>query len=121
MAILSILYSWGEAMLMEISDESSLSWNTCTTFVKAALSGHTLHYEAICWAYTMAIRKLTRFSLCIQEFKQLAGSEQKTLLLQNLDPMFNIKSGFFFQTDSSTGLLEQVEKFSIFDISSMTR
>ena len=64
MAILSILYSWGEAMLMEISDESSLSWNTCTTFVKAALSGLTLHYEAICWAYTMAIRKLTRSQPC---------------------------------------------------------
>ena len=63
-----------------------------------------------------------RFSLCIPEFKELTGDEQKILLLQNLDPMFNIKSGFFFQTeDSLTGLVEQLEKFSIFDISSMTR
>ena len=50
----------GEAMFMEISDENSCSWNLCTTFVKAALTGLSLHYEAICWAYTMAIRKLTK-------------------------------------------------------------
>ena len=29
--------------------------------------------------------------------------------------------GFFFQTDSVTGLFEQLEKFSIFDVSSMKR
>ena len=62
-----------------------------------------------------------RVSLCIPEFKELTGDEQKILLLQNLDPMFNIKSGFFFQTEDSLTFNEQLEKFSIFDISSMTR
>ena len=62
-----------------------------------------------------------RFSLCIPEFKDLTGDEQRILLLQNLDPMFNIKSGFFFQTDRSSGLVEQLEKFSIFDITTLTK
>ena len=55
----------GEAMFMKLSDENSCSWNLCTTFVKAALTGLSLHYEAICWAYTMAIRKLTRSAIDI--------------------------------------------------------
>ena len=62
------------------------------------------------------------FSLNIPEFEDLTRNEQKTLLLQNLDPMFNIKSGFFFQKeDTSSGFVEQVERFSIFDISMVTR
>ena len=79
-----------------------------------------LDYPAICWGYTMGIRKLTRFSLCIPEFRDMSADEQKCLLLNNLDPMFNIKSGFFFQTDGVSGLVEQLERFSIFDISTVT-
>ena len=110
-----------DAMLMRnSSEEKRFSWNLIKTFITAALSGHSLGYSAICWAYTMGIRKLTRFSLCITEFQSLSSIEKKTLLLHNLDPMFNIKSAFFFQTDTLNGLLDQVERFSIFDVSKIT-
>ena len=45
------------------------------------------------------------------------GQVKKALLLHNLDPMFNIKTGFFFTLDENTGLNEQIERFSIFDLS----
>lgn len=101
------------------SDESRFSWNFIKTFILAAISGKTLEYAAIFWGYTMGIRKLTRFSLFIPEFNELDVNEQKVLLLHNLDPMFNIKSGFFFLTDGVAGLAEQLDRFSIFDIPSI--
>ena len=89
------------------------------------------------WGYTMGIRKLSRFSTSIPEFTTLpskiykvflilfknpifflsVGQVKKALLLHNLDPMFNIKTGFFFTLDENTGLNEQIERFSIFDLS----
>lgn len=80
-----------------------------------------MEFAAVGWGYTMGIKKLTRYSMSIPEFAALRSSEQKALLLHNLDSMFNIKAGFFFQTDSSTGLAEQLERFSIFDMSKLTR
>ena len=50
------------------------------------------------------------------------GHEKKSILLHNLDPMFNIKSGFFFQSDGgNAGFIEQVERFSVFDTDSITK
>ena len=40
--------------------------------------------------------------------------DKKTLLLQNLDPMFNIKSAMFFLSQSDN-LFEQLRNFSVFD------
>jgi hypothetical protein len=114
--------SLGEAMLMQISDEKSFSWKLIRNIVLAALSGHALEFTAICWGYTMGIRKLTRFAMSVDEFSTLKPIEQKALLLHNLDPMFNIKSGFFFQTDDvSDCLMQQLDRFSIFDVSIITR
>ena len=111
----------GEAMFMKTSEESRFSFHFITCFVSAALSGCTLEYAAICWGYTMAVRKLTKFSQEIPEFKVLQSEEQKALLLHNLDPMFNIKAGFFFQVDENTDLMAQMDRFSIFDYNAIER
>ena len=111
----------GEAMFMKTSEESRFSFHFITCFVSAALSGCTLEYAAICWGYTMAVRKLTRFSQEIPEFKILQSEEQKALLLHNLDPMFNIKAGFFFVADENMDLIAQMDRFSIFDYNAIKR
>ena len=108
-------------MFLKTSEESRFSWHFITSFVSAALSGYTLEYAAICWGYTMGIRKLTRFSQGISEFKLLNSEEQKALLLHNLDPMFNIKAGFFFQVDDSIDLIDQMERFCVFDYNAIKR
>lgn len=113
--------SIGEALLNSMTDQHRFSWNFIKSFVLAALTGRCLEFAAVGWGYTMGIKKLTRYSMSIPEFAALRSSEQKALLLHNLDSMFNIKAGFFFQTDSSTGLAEQLERFSIFDMSKLTR
>ena len=59
--------------------------------------------------------------MAVPEFSTLTLNDQKTLLLHNLDPMFNIRSGFFFQTEGVSDFHEQLERFSIFDISKLTR
>ena len=64
---------------------------------------------------------MTRFSQEIPEFKVLQSEEQKALLLHNLDPMFNIKAGFFFQVDEKTDLIAQMDRFSIFDYNAIKR
>ena len=59
--------------------------------------------------------------ISIPEFASFPGNEKKALLLHNLDPMFNIKSGFFFQPVEDSGLVEQVERFGIFDMNEIIR
>lgn len=51
----------------------------------------------------------------------LQSEEQKALLLHNLDPMFNIKAGFFFVADENIGLIAQMDRFSIFDYNAIKR
>ena len=41
---------------------------------------------------------------------------KRLLLLQNIDPMFNIRNAFFFQSDA-TSLMTQLDRFGIFDMS----
>ena len=76
-----------------------------------AFSNTTMDYELIFWGYTFAIKKITWFAQvdnfqllnfngylqAIEDFAECAIDDKKTLLLQNLDPMFNIKSARFFQ------------------------
>ena len=40
--------------------------------------------------------------------------DRKELLLQNLDPMFNIKSAFFFLSQSGS-LFDQLRNFYVYD------
>lgn len=111
---------FGDALLLHVSDEKGYSWRLVKGLVWAALTGHALEFAAVCWGYTLGIRKLTRFAQAVPEFAALTISDQKALLLHNLDPMFNIRSGFFFQTDDVADFYEQLERFSIFDISRIT-
>ena len=73
-----------------------------------------MDYQLVFWGYTFAIKKLTWFAQvgypmahlavnvlkshhqAINEFSTCDVEDKKELLLQNLDPMFNIKSAFFF-------------------------
>ena len=106
---------------MKTSDGSSrFSGSYIKDFILAAVTGKTIEFTSIMWSYTMAIRKLTRFSLFIPDFKVLNVHEQKALLLHNLDPMFNIKSGYFFHTNCTIGLAEQLERFNIFEYSTVS-
>ena len=41
---------------------------------------------------------------------------KKCLMLHNIDPMFNIRSAFFFQPDAPN-IVCQLERFGIFDLS----
>ena len=50
----------------------------------------------------------------IDEFSVCEIEDKKTLLLQNLDPMFNIKSAMFFLSQSDN-LFEQLRNFCVFD------
>ena len=79
-----------------------------------AVSFETMDYQLVFWGYTFAIKKLTWFAQvgeqtthlainmltshhqAINEFSTCDVEDKKELLLQNLDPMFNIKSAFFF-------------------------
>ena len=76
-----------------------------------AVSFETMDYQLVFWGYTFAIKKLTWFAQfggpttscnqfahhqAITEFSTCDVEDKKELLLQNLDPMFNIKSAFFF-------------------------
>ena len=79
-----------------------------------AFSCQPMDYQLIFWGYTFAIKKLTWFAQAIQEFSNCQIDDKKELLLQNLDPMFNIKSAFFFLSQSSC-LLEQLQNLCVFD------
>ena len=59
----TVLHLW--TALYEInSQENSDAWNLCTKFVTSALNGASLNYEAIFWAYPLAIQKLTKYRKC---------------------------------------------------------
>ena len=119
----------GEAISFTSSTSSSstgensfFAWNVIKNAISAALSGQNLAFSTVSWTYTIGLRKLVRFSLSIPEFANtFHGYEKKSILLHNLDPMFNIKSGFFFQSDGNSGFMEQVERLSVFDTDSITK
>ena len=50
----------------------------------------------------------------IEEFSICTIEDKKSLLLHNLDPMFNIKSARFFQSKAEN-LFEQLKNFCVFD------
>ena len=50
----------------------------------------------------------------IEEFSTCDVEDKKELLLQNLDPMFNIKSAFFFLSQSGS-LFDQLRNFYVYD------
>ena len=77
-----------------------------------------VEFTSICWAYTEGIKKLTRFARALEDFEDNVVElvDKKTLLLSNLDPMFNIRMGHFF-TCNARDLLDQLETLAIFDIS----
>jgi len=79
-----------------------------------AFSFLTMDYELIFWGYTFAIKKITWFAQAIDDFSVCEIEDKKCLLLQNLDPMFNIKSAMFFLSQSEN-LFEQLRTFSVFD------
>ena len=54
------------------------------------------------------------FLKALQEFSICAIEDKKSLLLQNLDPMFNIKAARFFQ-GKAKNLYEQLNNFCVFD------
>ncbi|TRY77337.1 hypothetical protein TCAL_16969 [Tigriopus californicus] len=87
-------------------------------YIDSAYSQTPLDFTAICWAYTKSIRKLTRFAQNIDDFNTLDVNDRKTLLLENLDPMFNIRVGHFFSCDATT-LLDQLECLAVFDVSNL--
>lgn len=89
-------------------------------YINSAYSQTPLDFTAICWAYTKSIRKLTRFAQNIDDFNALDVNDRKTLLLENLDPMFNIRVGHFFSCDATT-LLDQLECLAVFDVSNLQR
>ena len=43
------------------------------------------------------------------------NDNKKCLMLHNIDPMFNIRSAFFFQPDAAN-IFCQLERFGIFDM-----
>ena len=47
-------------------------------------------------------------------------NDKKTLLLRNLDPMFNIRMGMFFMTDKDN-FLDQLDVLGIFNVSMFKR
>lgn len=64
-------------------------------------------------------QKLTRFAMAIPEFTDATLDQplaKKILLLHNIDPMFNIRNAFFFQSDA-TSITAQLNRFGIFDMS----
>ncbi len=94
---------------------------TLNSFLAAARRRATLEFGAICWAYTVGIRKLTRLAQTLDDFVNLTHVEdKKALLLHNLDPMFNIRMGRFFTCDADN-FLEQAEKLAVFDFSGLKR
>ena len=116
----------GEAISFTTSSSSTgensfFAWNVIKNAISAALTGKNLAFSTVSWTYTIGLRKLVRFSMCVPEFATFHGHEKKSILLHNLDPMFNIKSGFFFQSDGNAGFIEQVERFSVFDTDSITK
>ena len=110
-------------MVKSTGVNSFFAWNVIKNAISAALTRQNLAFSTVSWTYTIGLRKLVRFAMCIPEFANtFLGDEKKSILLHNLDPMFNIKSGFFFQsTDGNAGFIEQVERFSVFDTDSITK
>ena len=56
----------------------------------------------------------SRWLQAIEEFSICTIEDKKSLLLHNLDPMFNIKSARFFQ-GKAENLFEQLNNFCVFD------
>lgn len=50
----------------------------------------------------------------MSEFSSCEVEDKKELLLQNLDPMFNIKAAFFFLSQADC-LFNQLKNFCVYD------
>lgn len=89
-----------------------------SSFFSAENSGDLLEYRILLMGYTFAVEKITYFARALSEFEACSIEDKRKLLYQNTDPIFNIKSALFFVSKSSS-FLEQMSKFSVFDIGSM--
>ena len=99
------------------------SFDIIKQFFTSVMTGRPLEFAAMCWGYACGIQKLTRFALAMPEFCQATedlNENKKCLMLQNIDPMFNIRNAFFFQSDAPS-IICQLERLGIFDLTLLKR
>ncbi|XP_023337649.1 nuclear receptor ROR-gamma isoform X2 [Eurytemora carolleeae] len=92
------------------------------TLIKLMFSadgGKSLDYAVIIWGYTFAIQKITYFAKSLPEFVSCSIEDQKNLLYQNSDPIFNIKSAMFFNSGSDS-FTDQMNKFCVFNFEKLS-
>lgn len=88
-------------------------------FVFFGARDQQLDVPTVYFSYFLTVRKLTKWSQLLPAFEEVAEDpeDKKSLLLCNMNPMVNIRAGYFFQPGAET-FWQQLERMAIFDFSS---
>ena len=97
---------------------SKLHVSSLPDYLTTILSGGIMDYKTLSFGYAMGIQKIIRFAKQLDEFTELSPylSDKVRLLGHNVDAMFNIRCGYFFQSDAPS-FVHQVDRLGIFDLS----
>ena len=92
--------------------------SAASAFLSAVVSRAPLDATSSVFAYAFGLRKMAAFARSVIDFESLESvSDKKELLLDNLDPMFNVSMGHFF-TCGANSFIEQMERLPLLALDS---
>ena len=92
--------------------------SAASAFFNAVISRAPLDATSSVCAYAFGLRRMAAFARSVVDFESLESvSDKKELLLDNLDPMFNVSMGHFF-TCGASSFFEQIERLPLLALDS---